>query len=470
MDTPVLDDSRRRPSRMRRALRIVIAANTGRAGLPPEKQRMLLVVAVWLDLTAAALVVPLLPVRLKALGASQRASGLMGSMFSLAQIIGGLALGALSDRHLGRRGLLQLSFVGAGISYAIVGMPNVSLELLVLSRVVVGLVKQSMTASMAMMTELTEAGVERTFWLGRLSSIAQIAWTTGTALGGALNNYGTSTPAVVAIFLYCIDLGLIRLGLPSNSAVGDVQGLPPRQSSRPGRSLRAVFGAIASPALARVVVVTLASSFVLRASFTTRLLYELDRWSLTATDIGVLASYKSVVGIVTSWQVAGALSRRYSARALLRGASLVSFLAYVVEALPDSLLQRCGGNAWISLAFLLPARVAADPSLFVFALICHPVNATAIQVMSIALRSRFTELVPKDRIASAFASLDVFQSVVGVVAPLVSGLIFNGLAPTAVPLRYACLEFGVLCFVLFVYPADVAKDGDGDETECNKEL
>ena len=37
---------------------------------------------------------------------------------ALAQIVGGLALGALSDRSLGHRGLLLLSFVGAATAYA----------------------------------------------------------------------------------------------------------------------------------------------------------------------------------------------------------------------------------------------------------------------------------------------------------------------------------------------------------------
>jgi MFS family permease len=72
--------------------------------------------------------------------------GLIGSVYSGAQIIGGLAIGVVSDRVDDRRKILLLSFAGAAVSYAMVGMAT-SVWVLVASRVVVGLVKQTMTAS-----------------------------------------------------------------------------------------------------------------------------------------------------------------------------------------------------------------------------------------------------------------------------------------------------------------------------------
>ena len=81
-----------------------------------------------------SLVVPLLPARYRELGVGAKALGFASSAYSLAQIVGGLALGALSDRSLGHRGLLLLSFVGAATAYAIVGWPGATFYTLVGSR------------------------------------------------------------------------------------------------------------------------------------------------------------------------------------------------------------------------------------------------------------------------------------------------------------------------------------------------
>eukprot|EP00965_Chrysotila_dentata_P256274 6212495-Pleurochrysis_carterae.AAC.2 len=71
-----------------------------------------LTVAVFVDLLAVSLVVPLLPRRYKQLGVSPALAGLIGSVYSAAQIVGGLAFGMLADRVLGRRTVLLVSVAG----------------------------------------------------------------------------------------------------------------------------------------------------------------------------------------------------------------------------------------------------------------------------------------------------------------------------------------------------------------------
>ena len=67
--------------------------------------------------------------------------GLMSSAYSLSQIVGGLVLGALSDRAMSRRSVLLISFLGSSVSYGTIGLSS-SLNMLLVGRVVVGLVKQ----------------------------------------------------------------------------------------------------------------------------------------------------------------------------------------------------------------------------------------------------------------------------------------------------------------------------------------
>ena len=55
------------------------------------------------------------------LGGTARSWSRAASVYGAAQVVGGLALGVISDWYLGSRGLLILSFAGAAVAYAIVG-------------------------------------------------------------------------------------------------------------------------------------------------------------------------------------------------------------------------------------------------------------------------------------------------------------------------------------------------------------
>ena len=76
--------------------------------------------------------------------------------------------------------MLLLSFAGAGLSYLLVGVAD-SLGLLVLSRVIVGLVKQTMTTSTALVTQLSDS-VGRTAALAKLGSATTLASVVGTSI------------------------------------------------------------------------------------------------------------------------------------------------------------------------------------------------------------------------------------------------------------------------------------------------
>jgi len=428
-----------------------------RAQLPPERLRSLLVLTVLLDLTGAALVVPLLPVRLQLLGVSQRANGVLSAVYSLAQVIGGLLLGALSDRCLGRRGLLLLSFAGAGISYSLfLGMFDVDLKIVVLARLIVGMTKQTMTASVAMMAEITSEGTERTYWISRISSAAMLALICGQALGGFLSRFGNRVPIGLGVALYVIDTVIIRLAFDPN--IGWRPGCTQRSPAAPDTQKHKFMQALSSIACTKVVAVNLINQFVLCAVGSSRVLYELERWHLTIQDIGWLASYKSLIGILSSWLVADTLTRRFGTWTLVYGATCASAAAYFLESVPGEaflpeILGAGGGGSLCSFFMtLLPAKFAADPSFLVFVCACLPVHTVATQTTMVALKSRFTEIVPKSEIASALAALDVLQSMVGVLAPVAGGLLFHGIIPTCIPQRCAVLELVLIGSLLLLCP------------------
>ena len=98
----------------------------------------------------------------------------------------------------------------AALSYAIVGLTT-SLAALLASRVVVGLFKQTMTLSLALVADTT-APADRAAVVARLSAAVSVGWAAGQAVGGTLAEHlGERTPAAVAVALFVADALALKL-------------------------------------------------------------------------------------------------------------------------------------------------------------------------------------------------------------------------------------------------------------------
>jgi MFS family permease len=125
----------------------------------------------FVDMFAVSLVVPLLFQYYKSAGvtsANQRE--LLSSVYSSSQILGGVVLGAMTDaRIIRRKTVLYLSFGGSAIAYAMIAFGGFSA--LIVSRVLVGLVKQTMTVTTSLMTKCTTEE-NRAKYMGRYVRIS----------------------------------------------------------------------------------------------------------------------------------------------------------------------------------------------------------------------------------------------------------------------------------------------------------
>lgn len=127
----------------------------------------LLPVLVMVDMIGVALVVPLLHSQYFQLAGITSAvqREWLSSVFSASQIVGGLVIGALSDSQvISRHVILMISFMGSAFAYAMIMQGG--LAAIVISRVTVGLVKQTMTVTSAMVAHATHEN-ERATHVGR---------------------------------------------------------------------------------------------------------------------------------------------------------------------------------------------------------------------------------------------------------------------------------------------------------------
>lgn len=99
----------------------------------------------FLDAVGVALIITLIPFFTKELEVGAVGFGMITSLYGLCQIVGGSAISWLSEKGFSRKKILLLSSVGSCLSYAMLLIRG-SLLSLVLSRMLVGFVKQTTTS------------------------------------------------------------------------------------------------------------------------------------------------------------------------------------------------------------------------------------------------------------------------------------------------------------------------------------
>lgn len=364
-----------------------------------------LCILVMIDMLSVSLVVPLLHQYYQNSGVhSAKQRELLSSLFSSSQIAGGLIIGALSDVGiLSRRNILFLSFLGSAVSYALIVVGG--LRSIVFSRVLVGLVKQTMTVSTGLLTNYTGEH-NRGIFLGRLNASTTISWIVGPSLGALLYKHiGPSAPCISASCLFLLNSILAAVLLPRDDSLDKSTNVN-KKSSRMGKyssffeNLRACF---ASSKLASVVIslllfgwVTRTTSYANMASF-----YE-EKYGIEPHFRGYIKSYQQCLGFVIQ----------------------TSFLRYLLSASGGETRAICIGAVVMALATLCEIYASFN----IFAACVCPLIAASTGMISVSLRSLTTLEAHKDSLGSVLAALDVLSNAVSITVPFYRTFLFNTIA------------------------------------------
>ncbi|KAL7549361.1 hypothetical protein ACHAWF_012632 [Thalassiosira exigua] len=361
---------------------------------------------VMIDMFSVSLVVPLLHQYYKNAGvqsASQRE--MLSSLFSTSQIAGGLIIGALSDVGiLSRRRILFLSFLGSALSYGLIvfgGLRN-----LIFSRVLVGLVKQTMTVSTSLLARHTTADT-RAVSMGRLSASTTFAWIAGPSVGALLYKHvSPSAPALAASGLFVLNAVLAAILLPADDdAAGETNLKAKNGSGAKEAGKMASFTANLK---------TCFSSSSLASVVTSLLLFG---WVTRTTSYANMASF---------------YEEKYGVEPHIRGyiKSYQQGLNFLVQSfLVRSLLSAAGGEGRAAiigcfmLSFATLCEVNANFEVFL-GVVC-PAVALSVGIIGVSLRSLVTQVTPKDSLGSVLAALDVLQNAASVTVPFYRTLLFK---------------------------------------------
>ena len=193
--------------------------------------------------------------------ASGSGATLLGGLeaaYGVGQMAGAAVLGRLSDVY-GRRAVLVLSFAGSTLGYSMAGLATTP-GMLLASRVPVGLAKQTVTVSRAVVADCTAAGRERSVGMSRLVAAFGVGYAIGPLLGSwiatvaesdAAPAFATAALFVALIVAVCCLLPETRPAAPDSSGTGaDHDDAAPSTLSGGWRVL------LSDPGLVRVVLVT----------------------------------------------------------------------------------------------------------------------------------------------------------------------------------------------------------------------
>lgn len=360
-----------------------------------------------IDIMGIGLIIPVLPGLVKSLAGSEadgaKYIGWLTAAYALMQFVFAPILGTLSDRF-GRRPVLLLSLLGAGLDYLLLYFAP-SLWWLLLGRLIAGVTGASLTVANAYIADVSPPE-DRAKNFGLLGATFGVGFILGPALGGLLGNYGLHVPFLAAAGLTLLNVLYGYFVLP--------ESLPTSARAR-GLSRRNLNPLLPLRALTEFPILrNLAWTFVLlglagQVIFSTWVLYTEGVLNWTPAQNGVALAF---FGTLTAL-VQGVLIGKVVARIGERHTIVLGLVMSIAE-------------------FLVLSVARSAPVLYLSLLVgaLGGLAGPAIQ----GLISRQVSENEQGRMQGAVTSLN---SLVGVVGPLIATFIFayfnGGGAPVRLP-------------------------------------
>jgi DHA1 family tetracycline resistance protein-like MFS transporter len=181
---------------------------------------LVIFLTVFIDLIGFGIVLPLLPIINRDLGASGFLIGVIQASFSAMQFLFAPSWGRLSDR-IGRRPVLLVSTAGAAISYAVFaygcGLPaRTALWVLLGSRILAGICGANITVAQAYIADITPPA-DRSKKMGLIGMAFGLGFVFGPPLGAlGIQFFGLRGPGCLAAGLCALNFMLALAILPES--------------------------------------------------------------------------------------------------------------------------------------------------------------------------------------------------------------------------------------------------------------
>ncbi|NXD07508.1 MFSD9 protein, partial [Nothocercus nigrocapillus] len=160
------------------------------------------------DLFGVSMVVPLLNLHIKSLGASPTVAGIIGSLYGVMQLFSSTFVGCWSD-IVGRQYSLLACILLSALGYFLLGT-STTVFLFAISRVPVGIFKHTLSISKALLSDLVSEQ-DRPLVIGRFNAASSMGFILGPVVGGYFTELegGFYKSSFVCASIFILNAGLV---------------------------------------------------------------------------------------------------------------------------------------------------------------------------------------------------------------------------------------------------------------------
>jgi DHA1 family tetracycline resistance protein-like MFS transporter len=267
----------------------------------------ILFLVVFVDLLGFGMVIPVMPLYARQLGAAEVWTGLLSTGYSAMQFVFAPIWGRLSDR-IGRRPVLLLSIAMTAVAFLVYGLAG-SFAVLLAARLFAGIATANIAIARAFVADVTPPE-GRAKGMGLIGAAFGLGFVLGPALGGILSRHSIALPFFVAA------------GISALNFVGAMFILPePEQRTVREEAARARFTAffqeVGRPGIRRVILIYFLSVLAFSAMENTYAFLAAERYGLGRDQVSYLFAYIGVIIVLVQGGLIGPLNRRFGEQRLL---------------------------------------------------------------------------------------------------------------------------------------------------------
>lgn len=308
----------------------------------------ILFVIVFIDLLGFGMVIPVMPLYARQLGASEAWTGLLSTGYSLMQFVFAPIWGRLSDR-VGRRPVLLVSIFMTAAAFLVYGLAG-SFAVLLASRLFAGAATANIAIARAYVADVTSPQ-DRARGMGLIGAAFGLGFVLGPVTGSALSHVSLAAPGLAAAGLAALNglAGLIVLPEPAQHTL--------RAAAARSR-FTAFFLEMGLPGIRRVVLVYFITVLAFSAMEATYAFLVTQRYGIDREHVGYLFGYIGVLVVVVQGGLIGRLTRRFGEVNLLVAGTVLQ--AVGLAAMPFAFSTV---GLWLATAPLAIGSGLSQPSL-----------------------------------------------------------------------------------------------------------
>jgi MFS family permease len=285
----------------------------------------ILFLIVFIDLLGFGMVIPVLPLYAKTLGASEAWVGLLSSGYSAMQFVFAPVWGRLSDR-IGRRPVLLVSIAMTAIAFALYGLAG-SFAWLLVARLFAGIATANIAIAQAYVADVTTPET-RAKGMGLIGAAFGLGFVLGPAFGGLLSRWSLAAPSFAAAALAAANL------IAAWFVLGEPQERRAAAHGARVRGLAALRSELSKPGVLGLIGIYFLAIAAFSAMENTYAFLATDRYGLDPQRVFYLFAYIGVIVVVVQGGLIGPLTRRFGEKRLLVAGLLLQ--AGGLAALPNA--------------------------------------------------------------------------------------------------------------------------------------